>query len=72
MNSTSDTEQANAMLLQFIRARRETPWVASVMEDLAEKCDDWMGPRRCIQRLGGMAEIWPRRWESQFSWERDA
>ena len=68
----TNVEQAYGMLKDFCRARVTAPWAAMVLEDLAERADDWQGPRRCIQRLGGMAEVWPRKWESQFSWERSA
>lgn len=53
----NDAQQAHAMLRQFLAARREAPWVAEWFVYASEKLDLWQGPRRCIQRLGGM-ESW--------------
>lgn len=47
-------EQAYVMFRQFIAARVHTPWVADWFEAMAERADLWQGPRRCVQRMGGM------------------
>lgn len=54
----NNKEQAKFMLMQFIKARNETPWVAGWFLYLSEKDNCWMGPRNLIQRLGGMAGNW--------------
>lgn len=53
-----NAEQAYVMLRQFIAARAAAPWVAGWFCRLCEEGDAWMGPRRCIERLGGMAAPW--------------
>lgn len=67
----NDREQAYGMLKDLCRARVTAPSAAMVLEDLAERHDSWQGPRRCVQRLGGMAGVWPEAFESRFSWERE-
>ncbi len=54
----SDKEQAYVMFKQFTGARQGTPWVANWFMALAEKEDLWMGPRRCLDRLGGLMGEW--------------
>lgn len=51
-------QQAYVMLKDFVSARKVAPWTAGWFTNLAENADCWMGPRRCIQRLGGMASDW--------------
>lgn len=54
----TDAQQAYDMFKQFIEARLKTPWVALWFLAHAEADDHWMGPRRCIERMGGMAADW--------------
>lgn len=61
----NNREQAIVMFRQFLRARILTPWVASWLEYFTEqdKSPDGlyrttMGPRGCLQRMGGMAGEW--------------
>ena len=54
----SNKAQAYTMFMEFIAARKFTPWVANWFQQLAEADDCNMGPRRCIERMGGMAAVW--------------
>lgn len=54
----TDRGQAYAMLKDFLRARAHAQWTSNWFVHAAERLDLWQGPRRCIQRLGGMGADW--------------